>query len=187
MFVSVQAATAAIHVAFVACSAIGADGAALNLDVGVVAHMAVLARTEHRAVNHGSILDGYHSVLHKGHIGVCLTCLAMTGAKHMAIRVVVIAWGIQKAINANYTALNGDRGLTGKICSILLWLLIGDAYRRNVAAAIHVAAHAPALDGNVGVAVHLTGGDAVVLACGIRISVQAATAAIHVAVVPVAA
>ena len=177
--VAVEATATTVNVAFVARGARNADGAAFNQHMGVLAHVSVFARAEHRTINDGILLDVHKGILHKGLVGIQCAGLAVARAEHVSTCIVVDVFA---TADTDFATTDGDGG---QACSVLSvhGFFIGVAHRGEIAAAIHVAANAPARDADIGVAIHFTSGDAVLrVAVIVGIGGQATSTAIHIAV-----
>ena len=99
LFVQVDAAPSAIHVAFLARNPIDTDNdigsvnwfsidhCVTNEDIGLFAHMAVLAAAVDRSQHFGIASDGNIRVLHEGKILEILSSPALTCAEHDAVAV----------------------------------------------------------------------------------------------------
>ena len=135
-----------------------------------MARVAVLARSEDRSLDFGTARDDHLSVLHKSEVLIKCSSLAFSCSAYDTVTVCGVG-------RHTHLAAGDDDG--GKSSVLIISLADGG----HVAAAKHVAHHVSAHDGDVGVAVHLASGGAIVLlTIRASIGIQAATAAIHVAV-----
>ena len=141
-------------------------------DIGVVEHVAVLARAEDRAADVGASLDVDIGVLGEGEVGIFAAGHTTGGAEDVAV---VVARGAYLAATdgdgGNAAAKDGGVGGDGHLVIV--------AHRSHRAATVDIVVDDAAADVDVGVAVHAAGAGAEVAV----VAVHTAAAAVDVAVV----